>query len=203
MQSFFGIVAGIISLAAFVPYILSILRGETKPNRASWLIWTVVGGMLAVSYRESGAGDAIWVPVSYVVGPLATFIASLRYNDGEGWSGLNKLCIIASAGSFVLWLVLFSFFGKNPGVPLTVMYINIFIDGMGALPTLRKSFHEPESEDRLTWALFITGNTLNLLAVDYWSVETGSYPLYMFVVSGMIAFLVISRFGVRFSGVKI
>lgn len=189
--SFFGEVAGLISLSAFVPYIVSILKGETKPNRASWLVWTVAGAMLAASYRESGAGDAIWVPVSYVAGPLATFIVSLRYNDGEGWSGLNKICILVSAGSSVLWLVLFSFFGKNTGVPLAVMYINIFIDGMGALPTLRKSFHEPESEDRLTWALFITGNTLNLFAVEHWSLATGSYPLYMFVASGAISALVI------------
>ncbi len=192
--NFFGKVAGIISLVAFVPYILSILKGDAKPNQASWLIWTVVGGMLAASYGESGGGDAIWVPISYVVGPLVIFTISLRHNDGEGWSGLNRLCILISAGSFVLWLVLSSVFGKVPGIPLTVMYVNIFIDGMGALPTIRKSFYEPESEDRFTWMLFISGNTLNLFAVDHWSFATGSYPVYMFVACGTIAVLVVRPF---------
>jgi hypothetical protein len=153
--------------------------------------------MLASSYYESGAGNAIWVPVSYVVGPFVTFLISLRYNDGAGWSGLNKFCILVSAGSFVLWLTLplVRDIGDVLNVTLAVMYINIFIDGLGALPTLVKSFHEPETEDRLTWGLFFAGNMINIFAVDSWSFATGSYPVYMAVVSGMITLLVISRVG--------
>ncbi|HWQ59591.1 MAG TPA: hypothetical protein VN420_00370 [Candidatus Fimivivens sp.] len=77
-----------------------------------------------------------------------------------------------------------------------MIYINIFIDGMGALPTLRKSFHEPESEDKLTRSLSSAGNTLNLFAVEHWSLATGSYPVYMFVVCKAISVLVVRPFAV-------
>ncbi len=79
-----GWVAGVLSLVAFVPYIVAILRGETRPNRATW-----------------------WI------------------------------------------------------------------------------------EDRLAWALFIAGNTFNLVAVDRWEFAIAIYPIYFFLASGTIAALVL------------
>src|SRR5688572_11025851 len=90
-----GKVAGVVSFVAFVPYILAILRGETKPNRATWWIWTVVGFMLGASYYSSGANNTIWVPVSYIVGPLVTALLSIKYGEG-GWNRFDKGCLLGA-----------------------------------------------------------------------------------------------------------
>ena len=74
-----GWVAGVLSLVAFVPYIVAILRGETRPNRATWWIWTTTGGVLLASYYFSGADTTIWVAVSYFVASLVTAVLSIRY----------------------------------------------------------------------------------------------------------------------------
>ena len=63
-----GYAAGGMTLAAHVPYVASILRGETRPNRASWLIWCTVSAILAASYRQVADNDAFWMPVAYSTG---------------------------------------------------------------------------------------------------------------------------------------
>ena len=180
-----GKVAGIISLVAFIPYILAILRGETKPNRATWWIWTVIGLMLGASYYSSGANHTIWVPVSYIIGPFAVAILSIKYGEG-GWTRFDRSCLLGAGVSVVLWWMFSS--------PLIALLIGLFIDLMGALPTIRKAYHKPESEDRTAWTLFFAGSTANLFAVESWTFAIAVYPIYMFFGNGLItAFIFVRR----------
>lgn len=179
-----GKVAGIVSLAAYFPYIFSIVRGKTIPNRATWWIWTMVGLMLGASYYSSGASNTIWVPVSYIIGPLTTAILSIRYGVG-GWERFDKYCLAGTGVSLALWC-LFS-------LPLIALLINLFIDLLGALPTIRKVYLKPGTENTFAWILFIAGNTINLFAVETWSFTIAVYPIYMFCASGSIAALVCFR----------
>ena len=177
-----GKVAGVVSLVAFVPYIIATLRRQTKPNRATWWIWTVVGLMLGASYWSSGANHTIWVPASYIIGPLATAILSLRYGEG-GWTRFDRYCLIGAGVSAVLWWVFSS--------PLVALSINLCIDCAGALPTVRKAYANPEGEDRLAWIMFFAGNSINLLAIEHWNFAIASYPVYMFFGSGIITALIL------------
>jgi len=182
MAEIFGRLAGIISLIAFVPYIVSILRGKTKPNRATWWIWTVVGCMLAASYYLSGAKETIWVPVSYLVGPLATSLLSLKFGEG-GWTRFDRWCLFGAGASLVLWLAFSS--------PLIALLINLFIDFLGALPTIRKVYFDQKSEDPIAWGLFFVGNTCNLFAIGSFDFAIVVYPIWMFLGSGAVAMLLL------------
>ncbi|MDP3725980.1 MAG: hypothetical protein Q8R36_02160 [bacterium] len=180
-----GKIAGIVCVIAYYPYIRAILRGETTPNRATWWIWTVVGFMLGASYFSSGANHTIWVPVVFIIGPLAVAILSIKYGEG-GWTRFDRRCLLGAGVSLVLWWIFSS--------PLIALLINLFIDFMGVLPTIRKAYHKPESENRTAWTLFFAGNTVNLFAVESWTFAISVYPIYMFLGSGLlVAFLFIRR----------
>ncbi len=176
-----GKVAGIVSLVAFVPYVLAVLRGDTTPNRATWWIWTVVGFMLGASYYSSGANHTIWVPASYIIGPFVIAILSIKYGEG-GWTRFDRGCLIGAAVSLALWWIFSS--------PIIALLINLSIDLLGALPTIRKAYYEPNGENRTAWALFFAGNTFNLFAVERWVLVIAIYPIYMFLGSGIITTLV-------------
>ncbi|MFA5188375.1 MAG: hypothetical protein WC460_03365 [Patescibacteria group bacterium] len=178
-----GKLAGIISLCAFLPYIIAILRKQTKPNRASWWIWSAVGLMLGASYFSSGARNTIWVPVSYIIGPLTIAFLSIPYGEG-GWNRFDRYCLIISALSIVLWI---SF--KNP---LIALLINLSMDTLGGLPTMRKSYKNPEGEDKLAWTLFSTGNLVNIFAIETIKFSIMIYPIWMFICPcGIITLLVL------------
>ena len=177
-----GWLAGVLSLAAFVPYIVAILRGQTRPNRATWWIWTAAGLVLGASYYASGAETTIWVPVSYIIGPAVTAVLAIRYGEG-GWSPLDRGCLMGAGSGLLFWWWFNS--------PVVALVMTLGVDFAGAVPTIRKAYLAPQTEDRLAWALFIAGNFFNLLAVDRWEFAIAIYPVYFFLASGIIAALVL------------
>ncbi len=177
-----GIAAGIVSLIAFIPYITSTIRGNTKPNRATWWIWTVVGVLLASSYRYSGATNTIWVSISYILGPFVAALVSIKYGEG-GWTRLDRCCILGALVSLGLWW----FFDSA----LIGLIAGLFIDFFGSIPTIRKSYLEPGKENRLAWMLAFSANAINLFAIDKVDFVLMIYPLYMFIAVGVITVLVV------------
>lgn len=177
----FGKMAGIVAFAAYVPYIVSIVRGKTEPNRATWLIWTIVGFMLAISYYYSGAVETMWVPVIYVIGPCSIFVLSFKYGKSE-WVLIDTFCLFGVAVSLLLWWL--------SGSALVALLLNLFIDFLGAVPTVRKVYYEPQTEDRLAWVLSCAGSLINLFAIEDWTFSIAVYPIYMCIGNGVITALI-------------
>jgi tetratricopeptide (TPR) repeat protein len=177
IASIAGKLAGIISLAAYVPYILSILRKETKPNRASWIIWAIVSTIIALSYRDAGASYAFLAPVGYVVGSTIVFILSIRHGVG-GWTTFDRKCLIGAAISLVLWKIFDS--------PMSALLINLIINLLGTLPTARKAWYQPETESKVAWSLFSLGSIVNLFAVENWTFSMAVYPVSMIFLIGIV-----------------
>lgn len=180
-----GIIAGIIAISGYVPYIISILMGKTKPNRATWFIWTIVGGLLAFSYIAEGDGHSIWLPLGYFFGPLLTAILSLKYGYSQ-WTRLDTICLTAAVISIVPWVL-------SDSAALTLI-INVAIDSAGAIPTLVKTYKEPETEDLTAWGFFFVANTTQLFAISVVTVAI-LYPIYLFLLATfMVLFILKGKF---------
>jgi uncharacterized protein with PQ loop repeat len=176
-----GIIAGILAIAGYVPYIISIFKGKTKPNRATWFIWALVGGLLAFSYIAEGDPHSIWLPLGYFFGPLITFILSIKYGYAT-WTKIDTICVAAALISIIPWLL-----AKDASLTLI---INVIIDAAGAIPTLFKTYREPDTEDLSAWIIFFVANTLQLFAISEWNIAA-AYPIYVFILAGMMVFLIL------------
>lgn len=181
-QPVIGIAAGFLSLLGFVPYLVTIYQGKTQPNLATWWIWTIVGIILSTSYYSAGAVYTLWVPICSAIGHLVIAIFALKYGEG-GWNRFDRVCVLGTGISLFLWWQFNS--------PLIALSISIVIDFLGALPTIRKSYHEPKTEDPLTWMIFLAAHTLNLFAIKHWSFALSAYPLYLFTITTTIVVLLL------------
>jgi hypothetical protein len=65
--SIFGVASGLVLLLGNIPYILSIRRGDTRPNRVTWAIWTVISLILLGSSYASGVTNTLWLLSALVV----------------------------------------------------------------------------------------------------------------------------------------
>ena len=74
--------------------------------------------MLGASYYSSGASHTIWVPVSYIFGPLIIAIISLKYGEG-GWGSFDRVCLSGASISLFFWWMFSS--------PLIALITNIVI----------------------------------------------------------------------------
>ncbi|KKU67924.1 MAG: putative RNA methylase [Parcubacteria group bacterium GW2011_GWA2_47_16] len=190
-----GIVSGLLALSSYFFYIPAILKGDTKPNRASWWIWGGVGVLIVASYYVSGARSTIWVPLSEAIGPAIIALLSIKYGEG-GWTRLDRWCLVgAGIGTFLWWFT-------NSALVGLVVYL--FIDLMAVIPTIKKSFHRPEHEDKKAWGLAFGGQLLNLLAVEKAAFSILLYPIYMIITNGVIFGLQFKKRGSKaFSSIDI
>lgn len=176
-----GIIAGVIALLAYIVYIISILRGQSKPNRATWWIWAFMGLVLALSYKFSGASNTVWVPYMEFLGPLSIALLSIKYGEGGITSKTDIFCLLGAVTSVILWIVFNS--------PVIALVTNLAIDSFAIIPTIKKSYLRPEGED--FWAWFGTGfaDTLNMFAVERFTFAILLYPIYMLVSDLIIIFI--------------
>lgn len=177
-----GLIAGAIALLAYVVYVVSILRGKSKPNRATWWIWSFMGLVLALSYQFSGAENTIWVPYVEFLGPFIIALLSLKYGEGGLNDKTDAICLIGALLSILLWII-----SKNPVVALIT---NLITDSFAIVPTIKKSYLRPEGED--FWAWFGTGmaDSLNFFAVERFSFAILIYPVYM-LLSDLIIIVIL------------
>lgn len=175
-----GYVAGIVSFLAYLLYIFTTIQGKTKPHRVTWWVLTLIGVMIALSFHASGARETIWIAISYILGPGITAILSIKYGEG-GWEKLDIFCLVGALISAVVWYLSNS--------PALVLGINLLMDLLGLIPTIKKSYLRPEGEDRLAWTLECVASAINIGAITKWSFALTLYPFYLLVVNSIIALL--------------
>jgi hypothetical protein len=176
-----GLIAGFLSLIAYLPYARDTVRGVAQPNRATWMIWSVVGGLLFASYNAAAGGAARWVPLADALGPAVIAVLAVRYGKG-GWSRLDAACLLLAGLSVIGWMV--------TGSPMVTLGINLFLALLGALPTFRNVYYQPDAEPALVWRLFLLSNVLNLLAIEHWSWSSAAYPVYAVFTAGLVNALI-------------
>ncbi len=168
-----GIIAGVIAFLAYIVYVVSILRGKTKPNRATWWIWAFMGLVVGLSYDAAGAQNTIWVPYVEFIGPLSIALLSIKYGEGGLKNKTDLVCLFGAVFSIILWIIF-----NNPVVALVT---GLAVNSFAIVPTIKKSYLRPEGED--FWGWFGTGvaDSLNMFAIERFSFAILLYPIYMLV----------------------
>ena len=187
----YGQIATSIITIAYLPYVFSIISNRTKPNKTTWLVLFLIGIITFFAYKNVGAVATLGVALANVIGPLFIFILSLKY--GEGWENIKDFkYLILSVIAIILWQIYDS--------PLTGLVFNLIADSTAFLPTIVKSYLRPETEDMLTWFLFLTGNIINLFAIEMWQFSIYIYPVYILIAESIVFLLLFIHF---FKGKKI
>jgi hypothetical protein len=169
-----------ISIAGAYPYIRDTLRGQTKPNRVSWGMWTLaplIGTGAAIS-----AGGDLWTVVRvFLAGfiPLLVFTSSF-VNRNSYWkiTSFDLWCGFASLIALVLWLAM-----NNPVMAILFAVIG---DALAAIPTLRKAWQAPETETATTYAASALSVLLIVPSIPAWDIPNVAFPLYLLIVDSLL-----------------
>ena len=174
MLQILGLFSGFLSIVMYIPYLRDIFRHTTKPERASWLIWSVLGGIAFFSQLAKGATNSLWLTGAQTFGVFVVFILSLRYGVG----GLVKKDIYAliTAG-----LGLFAWYLTNE--PAIALIFVIIIDAIGGLLTVLKAYENPDSETLITWLLSGTSGIFATLSIGSLNYVLLAYPVYIIAIN--------------------
>ncbi len=174
MLQIIGILSGIISTIGLIPYIIDIFRRKTKPERATWLIWSVLGSVAFFSQRAEGATHSLWMTGIQTLNVILVFILSLKFGIG-GIVKRDIISILLALAGLLLWYIT-----KNPFLALLLV---IFVDFIGALLTIYKSYLEPDTETSLTWVLATISGLLGVIAVGKLDFKILIYPIYIMLAN--------------------
>lgn len=184
-----NLVSGALTLGAYVPYVAAILRGQTKPSRASWWMWAGVGFLLLSTYYSLGSRGALGLALGAFIGQTLVSVLALRYGIGGG-TRFDFFCLAGAAGAAMLWWATAS--------PFWPHVLVVAMDACAWLPTFRKTWKDPASEDAFAWMLWTAAAVLALLNTRQWTVAEALYPLYIVVSDGIIVLLIgLHRWAVR------
>lgn len=176
MLAFLAICSGLLAIGSHLPYLRDILAGKTRPERASWLIWSVLGSIAFTSQLAKGATVSLWLNAGDTLGVLLVFILSI--NTGVG--GLAKKDVVSlflATIGIALWLL--------TNEPLLALVIVILVDLTGAWLTVIKAYEEPETETLSTWVLCSIGGFLGAASVGELNFVLLLYPLYIGIINGL------------------
>jgi hypothetical protein len=186
----FVIVGVIIGFAGNLTYVISTLRGKTRPNRVSWFMWTLAPYIAFAAQLHQHVG--IQALLTFMAGtcPLLVLIASF-VNRKAVWklTPFDFLCGILSLLGLALWLIT-----KHGDVAIV---FSIAADGMAAIPTIKKSYTHPESEGWLNYLAAATAAGITLLTIKNWTFARYGFSLYLLLVCLILTSLVRFKIGPR------
>ncbi len=170
------LIGAAVQILGILSYVKQTLRGATKPNRVSWLLWAAAPIIGTVAALAKGTGWAVLPVFMAGFGPLLVLTVSFR-NPKAYWK-LGKLdyaCGAASVLALVLWAVT-----KEPLVALAFAIVS---DGLAGVPTVVKSWRHPETETVHPYAAGLFGQLTAFLAIQTWTFSEWGFPAYLMLMN--------------------
>jgi hypothetical protein len=175
----------VLTFAAFVPYIRTILSGATKPHVFSWVIWGATTFVVFLAQLEGKGGVGAW-PIG-VSGGITIFVAFLAYvkRADIAITKTDWLFFASAMSSLPLWYL--------TSDPLWAVVVLTAVDVLGFGPTVRKAYSFPHSESLLFFSLFAARNLLVIMALENYSVTTVLFPAVIAVACMLLMAMVAYR----------
>lgn len=172
-----------VQLIGIFSYVKTTVQGVTRPNRVTWLMWSIAPLVATAAGIASGVTWAV-VPV-FVSGfaPLVVFFTSF-VNRNSYWK-LTKFDYIC--GLFSLLALVFWWLTKRPDIAIGFAMAS---DGAAAVPTIAKGWTHPETETLAPFATGIVNAISSFFAIRVWNFASYAFPVYLTAVNVCLVFVI-------------
>jgi hypothetical protein len=186
----FVIVGTIIGTIGALAYLMDTVKGKVKPNRVSFLLWSIAPFIAFAAQIKQGVGLEALMTFSTGFLPIMTFIASFVNKKAE-WkvTRFDVLCGFLSIIGLVLWLI--------TKVGNIAIFFSIVADGLAAIPTIVKSYKYPDTELAWPWIASVFGVILTLLTLNELTFANSGFIIYILMIDALIFILIQFRIGER------
>src|SRR3989344_4126633 len=177
-----SIIAGVLFVIAYVPYVRAIRRGDTKPAKASWLIWATLDTITAIGMYVAGTLNG--QIIGAVIGVWVVVLFALKRGT-PGWTKFDKFCLVGAILGIVLWQVF-----SNPVLGIVTSLSVVFI---GSIPTFSSAWKDPGREDRTAWTIFWLSCVVAVIAVPQWTLADAAQPVIFLTVETIMMYILYFR----------
>lgn len=175
----FIIIGTLIGAVGSLAYLVDTVKGKVKPNRVSFLLWSIAPIIAFVAQLKQGVGLESLMTFSTGFLPLTIFIASFVNKSAE-WklTTFDLMCGLLSVVGLILWLI--------TRIGNVAILFSIIADGLAALPTVVKAYRYPETEIAWPWLATSIGVILTVLTLKELTFANSGFIIYIFIVNTLI-----------------
>lgn len=181
-QQMLTITSGVLFVIGFLPYAIAIVRGKTKPAKASWIIWASMDSVLLAGMFAKGAMNG--QILGAVLGAWIIVALALKFGT-PGWTKLDKFCLVGTVLGVTLWWIF-----NNP---LLGIVINLSVGFIGSMPTIVSAWQDPNREDKLAWTIFWASCVIAVWAIPSWTIADAGQPLTFFTIETVMMYILYFR----------
>lgn len=183
-KSLIGIIAVILTFIGYFPYIRDIIKKKTKPHIFSWIIWTIVTGIIYALQVSGGAGAGSWVTLSLALLLFLIIFLSIE-NGSKDIKKIDIVFLVIALLTIPIWLVI-----KQPILSIILLTA---IDMLGFLPTIRKSWNNPYSETLSFYIITTFRHGLSILALERYTIITWLFPVSWVIANAVFSIILLVR----------
>jgi len=161
-------------------YAWGVLKGKARPNPVTWFLWGVTPIITLFASLPQGFNGQSIVLLALGASPLVTCYLAVRRQGIRCYlTPLTIGCAAVAVFGIILWQTL--------SRPELAVLCSIVADTFAGLPTMHKSYNDPNSEYALPYLLSILSMAVTLLTVQTWTFTVFAFPLYM-LLSNVVLF---------------
>jgi hypothetical protein len=156
MQAILLTLSAVLEIIAPLTYIVSIMRGKSKPHRMTRFILLFVLSLnfFGIVAAKGNLGAVVFSGIN-VTQATAIFLLSLKRGMG-GTNSFDKVCLVVAGIGIVGW--------KITGNPVAGIWFAVFADFFGYLPAFFKTWKHPHTESAWYYLLGALSAFLSFIA---------------------------------------
>lgn len=189
MREVSALIATVLIIIAYLPYLRDIKLGKTRPHPYTWFISGFITFIIFfLQLADKGGVGTIPTFVGAVAG-IVVFALSLG-SKRPVITKSDTLFFVSALVATGIWLI-----AKQPLVSVILLSI---IDVLAFAPTIRKSWRKPAQETTLTYFANATRFAFSVVALQNYTLVTVLYPASGVIIDGSIGiYLLVRRHKVR------
>lgn len=155
-----AILAGFLSLAAYVSYNYLNTAGKASPNISSWAVWAFITILNFTSYKKM-TGD--WVksalPTASSIMCIVTVITATYTGSIRALSTVDQICFWTGVLAGLGWWI-----SKSAVLAQVLLEVALVI---GFIPTITGVWHTPSGEPTISWLFWTASFATQFFVVKY------------------------------------
>ncbi len=169
-SAIFAFISTFLYFIGFIPYIYHVFHGRVVPHPFTWTVWFMFAATnMYILFEVNGWNWSLWA--------LFLRTCALFIGLACGWWFIRKIRL-SKFDYLSLILVFFVVIGINFYGMREAIIAMILLDFIVTLPTIKKIWLDPQSEDSLAWLATALSQACLVISLPLLTFETSFFWLY-------------------------
>lgn len=184
MKETLAITASLLAIVGNIPYLRDVFKNKVKPHPYTWLVWSIVSSIIFFGQIAKGAGIGALPTASAEIFTIIIFFFSLKYGFKD-IKPIDTLFLIIALLGIVPWLIY-----RDPTISVIIA---VGIDLVAFIPTIRKTWSNPKTENPILYVMNVLRHILMLLSLKAYNIATVLHSIAMITTNFFVASVILYK----------